>query len=97
MEKKVLELVEKLQECGDELKSMGAYGCSLFDGTKMHDNAMITVQMKNKDLPSGKAEYNTKAYRDYVVKNVFVGNVCFFALLSVDEAQNEGVFWGALV
>ena len=93
----LMELVKKLDECRKEVEKIGGYGCDLFDGTKAHNRAMITVHMRNEDLPDGEVEYNTKAYNDYVVKNVFVGGVCFFSLLTMDEARNEGVFWGALV
>lgn len=93
----LVELTKKLEECREELKEMGAYGCYLFDGGSSHNKKQITIQMGKEDLPDGEVEYNTKAYNDYVVKNVFVGDVCFFSLLTMDEARNEGVFWGALV
>lgn len=94
---KVLDVVKKLEECQNELKEMGAYGCYLFDSGSSHKHRHITIQMSNENLPDGEVDYNTKAYKDYVVKNVFVGDVCFFSLLTMDEAYNEGVFWGALV
>lgn len=52
----------------------------------------------NEHLPSGKAVYDTSVYDDYVIKNVAVGGVAFFALLDLEEAYKEGVtdYWGVL-
>ena len=97
MENNIIDLVSKLNECREELKKMGAYGCDLFDGSSNHGHKQISIHMRKEDLPDGKVEYNTKIYNDYVIKNVFVGNVCFFALLSIDDANKEGVFWGPLI
>ena len=90
------ELMKKLEECQFELEKLGAFGIDMFDNNKRH-GARICVHMRNKDLPKGETIYDTSVYNDKVVKNVIVGNVSFFALLDMDEAKNEGVFWGALV
>ena len=90
-------LVAMLEECHEELKKMGAYGGFLHDSQKLHGTEMC-VQMKNEDLPKGQAVYNTTTYTDYVVKNVVIGGVAFFALLDLEEAYKEGVtdYWGVL-
>ena len=88
------ELTRKLCECHDELKKMGAFGSDLFDGRKGCD---VSVHTRNEYLPEGKAEYDTSVYTDKVVKSVVVGNVRFFAIISQDEAKDEGIYWGALV
>ena len=92
------ELVNRLEECKNELEKIGAYSCYFFDGTSAHNGAEITIQMSNKDLPDGNVFYKTEVYSDYVVKNVAVGNVVFFALLTNNEAYDEGVngCWGIL-
>lgn len=97
MENKVVELAKKLEECKKELMNMGAYGCSLFDSGCLHDGKRISVQMSNENLPDSNAKYNTISYSDKVVKNIIVGDVCFFTLLTADEAFKEGVYWGPLI
>ena len=91
------ELVAMLEECQKELKEAGMYSVYFFDSGKRH-GANIAVQTSNEKLPKGQAVYDTKTYTDYVVKNVVVGGVAFFALLTLSEAFEEGVpdFWGVL-
>lgn len=69
----------------------------MFDSGKKH-GADIAVQTRNEDMPDGVAVYDVKTYNDYVVKNVVVGGVAFFTLLTLTEAFEEGVpdFWGVL-
>ena len=91
------EIMKRLEECQFELEKLGAFGIDMFDNQKRH-GARICVHMRNKDLPKGgKVVYDTSAYNDAVVKNVIIGDVAFFTLLDMDEAKNEGVFWGALI
>ena len=91
------ELMKRLEECQFELEKLGAFGIDMFDNQKRH-GARICVHMRNKDLPKcGKVVYDTSTYNDAVIKNVIVGDVAFFTLLDMDEAKNEGVFWGALI
>lgn len=91
------ELVAMLEECQKELKDAGAYGIYMFGDGKRH-GADIAVHTDNEHLPNGKAVYDTSVYADYVIKNVAVGGVAFFALLDLEEAYKEGVpdFWGVL-
>lgn len=91
------ELVAMLEECQKELKDAGAYGIYMFGDGKRH-GADIAVHTDNEHLPNGKAVYDTSVYTDYVIKNVVVGGVAFFALLDLNEAFEEGVpdFWGVL-
>ena len=90
-------LVAMLEECQKELKDAGAYGIYMFGDGKRH-GADIAVHTDNEHLPSGKAVYDTSVYEDYVIKNVAVGGVAFFALLDLEEAYKEGVtdYWGVL-
>ena len=91
------ELTAKLTECQTELKNMGAYGIYMFGDGRRH-GADIAVHTDNEHLPSGKAVYDTSVYVDYVIKNVVVGGVAFFALLDLEEAYKDGVtdYWGVL-
>ena len=91
------ELIKKLEECQMALEDYGAIGIYLFDFTKEH-GARIAVHMSSDNMPKGKAVYDTDVYDDYVVKNVVIGNVAFFCLLTLSEAFEEGVpdFWGVL-
>lgn len=97
MEKK--ELVAILEECQKELKDAGAYGIYMFVfGYGKRHGADIEVHTDNEHLPNGKAVYDTSVSADYVIKNVAVGGVEFFALLDLEEAYKEGVtdYWGVL-
>ena len=91
------ELAAMLTECQKALKDAGMYGVYMFDAGKKH-GANIAVQTSNENMPGGQAVYDTKTYTDYVVKNVVVGGVAFFTLLTLSEAFEEGVpdFWGVL-
>lgn len=91
------ELVAMLEDCQNALKDAGAYGIYMFGDGKRH-GADIAIHTDNEHLPNGKAVYDTATYTDYVVKNIVVGGVAFFALLDLEEAFEEGVpdFWGVL-
>ena len=92
----ITELVAKLEECHEELTKMGAYGGFLFEDGR--HGGVMSVHLKNEDLPKGKAVYDTSTYTDMVVKNVVIGKIAFFALIPLDEAYKEGVtdYWGVL-
>ena len=91
------ELAAKLVECQDALKSAGAFGAYFFEHSKSHGKD-IAVQTSNENMPNGQAVYDTTTFADYVVKNVIVGGVAFFTLLTLEEAYKEGVtdYWGVL-
>ena len=89
------ELTEKMCECHDELKRMGAFGGYLFDC--MYGDE-VSIHTNNDHLPEGKTEFDYSVYPDKVIKSVVIGRVTFFAIISKDVAKSEdSMYWGALI
>lgn len=88
------ELITKIEECKQELREIGAISIDMFDDFSERHGAKIAVHVRNRDLPKGKVNYDTSTYTDAVVKNVVVGNVAFFAIISIAEAVEECAITG---